>query len=89
MSIDQRIIKYGEWIQENVSQPCHGMCETYAKEMSKSFPELHPVAGRAEVEDLVGDRYLAAHWWCEDDQGNVIDPTVKQFLHVVNYIGDD
>jgi hypothetical protein len=85
MTIARRSVLYGEWIDKNVSEPCHGMCKKYAQDMADKFPELRAVRGEIEVESLLGSLHTVYHWWCEDEYGNVVDPTVKQFIRVLKY----
>jgi len=52
-----------------------GKCKEMSEALIKENPELRlargwyhcPIDGKEQ------------HWWCEDKEGNVIDPTVKQF----------
>jgi hypothetical protein len=65
---------YAEWMEKNVTDP-YGTCREVTREMVKAFPHLRRVRGHYHCFSW-GDR---EHWWCEDEHGNVIDPTRKQF----------
>jgi len=63
------------WVRRNVPKDCAGRCEEFAFAMAKAFRSLtvrygHYVHsyGTAEV-----------HFWCEDADGSVVDPTASQF----------
>ena len=66
--------KYKEWIEKNVIDPL-GECQKYSELMSANFPELKLVRGYY-ICIIWGSR---EHWWLQDENGNVIDPTASQF----------
>ena len=66
---------YKSWISSNVPDNCQGLCKKFATLMFETFPELRLVRGH--YIDLGG--HYHAHWWCEDINDNVIDPTASQF----------
>lgn len=51
------------------------MCGHVTAEMKEAFPELRRVRGHVLHR---GKRY--PHWWCQAEDGQIIDPTVNQFL---------
>lgn len=53
-----------------------GACTAATEEMVKAFPELRRVRGH------YGN---SSHWWCEDADGNVYDPSVAQFYRPSTY----
>lgn len=57
-----------------------GMCGHATSEMVKEFPELTRVPG------IVYFPFGSSeHWWCEDEEGNIIDPTASQFRGTLSY----
>lgn len=52
-----------------------GKCKEYVDALIVERPELRAVRGHYHC-PIWGKQ---AHWWAEDEHGNVIDPTVKQF----------
>ena len=68
------LAKYQEWIK-NQNSDVFGACKARTEEMVAAFPELKRVRGH--YYDIVwGERM---HWWCVDPDGNIIDPTARQF----------
>lgn len=65
---------YQEWIEANVADP-YGRCEEATAQMAEAFPELRRVRGHYYC-FAWGERQ---HWWMEDAEGNVVDPTAAQF----------
>jgi hypothetical protein len=71
--------RYHDWIEAYLSKQPHydgwpslyGCCTTATKQMVEAFPELRRVAGFANHRE---------HFWCVAPDGEVIDPTVKQFF---------
>jgi len=62
------------WISDNVSKP-ENHCFFYAAALAALFPGLTLVKGRhswQHPEDT-------AHFWTEDEDGNIIDPTAGQY----------
>lgn len=66
---------YQDWIANNVVDPQY-RCEYWSKEMVKAFPELKRIRGYFVIHNV----NRIPHWWLEDVDGNVIDPTSSQFL---------
>ena len=68
---------YAEWIEGYRARVkvLLGACAKATQEMVEAFPELERVPGHIYVMGW-GRR---AHWWCEDPNGNVVDPTASQF----------
>lgn len=55
----------------------HNKCEHYSKSFAKRFPELKAVPGFIDGSE---------HWWCEDmATGEIVDPTVSQFMFNPGY----
>ncbi len=52
-------------------------CGTFVRAMHKKFPELRMVPGYYYTPD--GRDSLGEHWWLQDEQGAIIDPTADQF----------
>ena len=71
------LTKYSKWIKENIptAEEACDQCTFYSKAMVMKFPELTLVAGYYQ------DNYdgNTRHWWCTDANGEIIDPTAKQF----------
>jgi len=67
-------MNYSDWIKKNV-QDTQGACREVTEYMQKEFPHLRRVRGHYYCSTW-GER---EHWWLEDGQGNVIDPTRNQF----------
>jgi len=69
--------KYQEWISQSIPSRAHalGQCAGVTLDMQADFPELIRVRGQYHC-PIWGER---DHWWLKDPDGNVIDPTAKQF----------
>ncbi len=67
-------MNYSDWIKKNVPNS-FGTCREATEDMQKEFPHLRRVRGHYYC-PIWGER---KHWWLEDEQGNVIDPTREQF----------
>lgn len=70
-----------KWIRDNVSDP-ENHCFFYAAALAALFPGLTLVRGRHSGQHP-GD---TAHFWTEDEDGNIIDPTAAQY-HGGEYSG--
>jgi len=68
--------KYRTWIITNVLDTADGLCLEWAGLMSQAFPELTLIKGVFETSDR-SHRY--GHFWCETNDGLIVDPTVQQF----------
>lgn len=52
-------------------------CASFTRVMAERFPELKRVAGFYFAPD--SDASHGEHWWLEDAQGGIVDPTADQF----------
>ncbi len=71
-------IKYKEWIKMHFpdKESCVNQCNIAVLKMTRHFPELTVQVGLADK------RY---HCWAVTKDGNIIDPTFKQFETTVKY----
>ena len=60
---------------------CYGKCHEAVRQMQKEFPELRTAVGYVFAGSW-GDR---EHAWLVDVDGNIVDPTAKQFPGVGDY----
>lgn len=80
---------YSEWIKmlEQSGTDLKNKCTKYSKEMAEIFPELRATSGW--IVSKAGGK--TEHWWTVDKDGNIYDPTVKQFSfevsHYEEYLG--
>jgi len=51
-----------------------GYCQSFSESFAERFPELITVPGHCG-----GPGWWNEHWWCEDKNGKIIDPTAVQF----------
>jgi hypothetical protein len=65
---------FGRWISENVPE-AYGKCAEVTIAMQATFPELRRVRGHYYC-PVWGER---EHWWLIDAEGEIVDPTAKQF----------
>jgi hypothetical protein len=79
--------KYEQWINANVPRDVFGQagqCTHFSPLMAKEFPELKIKTGvvwsheNTDNHGKVQKQY--PHMWLEDPQGNIVDPTVGQFM---------
>lgn len=65
------------WIDHHVSDyvAAYGKCADVTEAMQAAFPELQRVRGHY-YDAAWGER---AHWWLVTPDGNIVDPTAKQF----------
>jgi hypothetical protein len=77
---------YLNWISSNygIREKCYRKCVEATTEMCLKFPELSRVRGH--VREWIGDSKPQPHWWCVDKEGEIIDPTNKQFFGPLDYI---
>ena len=61
------------WKAASDSEICRYQCLEFSKKFAEKFG-LKVVPGFYEIND-----YPHEHWWCVDDNGQVIDPTATQF----------
>jgi hypothetical protein len=68
---------YAAWVAEHVPDypAAYGKCLEVTLAMLEAFPELRRVRGHYQC-PLWGER---SHWWLVDQDGTVVDPTVRQF----------
>lgn len=76
--------KYSDWIKEYLqSHPdVSGLCKKSSNEMVDKYPELTRVRGTVHLS--YADKPIE-HWWCIDEDGNIIDPTASQFHFIEKY----
>lgn len=65
---------YEFWIDNNVTET-YGTCNQVTQQMVIEFPDLTRVRGHYLC-PLWGQR---EHWWLVDPEGEIVDPTKKQF----------
>lgn len=53
-----------------------GKCKEYCEELINNNPNYRLVRGHYFCPIWNTEE---PHWWCEDEEGNIIDPTKKQF----------
>lgn len=75
--------EYIEYIQRHHSryEDCYGKCQQAAKAMQHQFPELRIALGHVETA-LWG---LREHAWLVTADGEIVDPTAKQFPGILSY----
>jgi len=78
---------YNEWI-ENYTGDIHRKCKEVSEEMQQVFPELRIAKGLVQIEE---NRKWYQHQWCVSLDGDIIDPTAKQWVGILEYkeIGND
>lgn len=64
------------WIAEHVQGDPTGKCAEVTAEMAEAFPWLRRVRGHYFCVVTGRDH---PHWWMQDADGQVIDPTASQF----------
>lgn len=72
------------WIDEHypTQESAYGKCAEATEAMMAAFPgQLRRVRGW--VEDLGWGR--RAHWWCVNAEGEIVDPTRRQFTFLHMY----
>lgn len=69
--------KYRQWIDDHIKtqQDAYGKCEKVTQEMREVFPELVQKYGQYHCY-VWGPRW---HWWLVTQEGDIIDPTARQF----------
>lgn len=60
-----------------------GQCAEATEAMVQRFPELRRVRGHVAI---VESPKTPAHWWCETEDGVIVDPTARQFVGIVAYL---
>lgn len=68
---------YRKWINDKVptADAAYAKCAEITLAMAEEFLELDRVRGIYHC-PIWGKR---THWWLKDEDGNVVDPTAKQF----------
>lgn len=76
--------EYADWIEMYLDRydgrPV-GLCGSATAEMVLKFPELRRVAGFVYT-----NRGECEHFWCTTAEGEVVDPTAKQFEWISAYV---
>ncbi len=69
--------KYEQWIAARLQTGADPFCKCaeWTQDMLQDFPELKRVRGEVTLSSLM----TREHWWLEDPEGNVVDPTAAQF----------
>jgi len=82
-------IEYKEWIADIPLKDSFGKCKEQSNRMQMKFPELLIAKGFVILSNM--KKYQ--HMWLKDEDGNVIDPTAKQYtgyaVHSYQEIGED
>ena len=75
-------MSYTEWIAAYEARTPHllGQCLIAAEEMAAAFPELTVVKGHVYC-----DWGKRGHAWLMGEQGEILDPTAKQFGAIFEY----
>lgn len=76
------LAKYVLWIAKEVQGEVAGLCETWTMRMATAFPELTRVWGivlRTDMPPSKSVDHLSGHWWLFTPDGEIVDPTAKQF----------
>jgi hypothetical protein len=75
--MSSRCAEYATWVEINYPTPesAVGACTGATLRMVAAFPELKRVPGHV----LTASWGRSAHWWCLTPDGQIIDPTAKQF----------
>lgn len=78
---------YNEWMEKyNDAHDVSLMCAEATEEMVIQFPELIRVRGHVISTKRLDE---VPHWWCTDPNGNILDPTEKQFGQIIAYYPHD
>jgi hypothetical protein len=73
--------KYIEWIK-NYQGDIFRQCVKVCQKMKEYFPELRIAKGLVQIME---NCKWYEHMWLIDEQNNIIDPTVKQWLGIIAY----
>lgn len=73
--------RYSEWILSN--DYGRGQCAEATQAMVAAFPELRRVGGHVVI---LESPKTPTHWWCETEDGIIVDPTARQFQCIVEYL---
>lgn len=78
--------KYQKWIRQNgyhYPLKARNQCQSACNKMVQAFPELKLVRGWIDF------KLGTQHWWCELEDGTIVDPTEAQFtgreLHYIKF----
>mgnify|MGYP001600206946 CR=1 FL=1 len=72
---------YDVWINEYTGD-VYRKCREVTEEMLKIFPELRIAKGMVTIIEN-GKDYQ--HQWLVDPEGNIVDPTKRQWVAIINY----
>lgn len=85
--------RYRKWIDLYYpsQQVAYNVCAAATIEMVADFPELRRVRGHYHSQLYTEPR---PHWWCVDLDGEIVDPTARQFVdggcgRYVEYTGEE
>jgi hypothetical protein len=67
--------KYKDWIEKNILDSADGLCLEWSGLMAQEFPELELVEGYVHFKE----QEKIGHFWCIDEDFEIVDPTVVQF----------
>jgi hypothetical protein len=73
--------EYQDWI-DNYKGDIFRKCVEVTQEMQQVFPELRIVKGMATILEDFNDY---PHQWLIDLEGNIVDPTKKQWIGIIEY----
>jgi len=71
---------YKQWIHDNAPEDPTGKCSELTTEMQSVFPELRRIRGH-----FVCGTKQYPHWWLETADGEIVDPSKRQFGHMVGF----
>lgn len=79
---------YNLWMEQFAIEnyPIRGKCKEATDKMISKFPELRQIRGH--VRHILSEK-LSPHWWCIDQDNNIVDPTAAQFVAIIEYIPHD
>jgi hypothetical protein len=71
--------EYQAWIDEHypTQDSARFQCKKAARDLAVAFPELRVVRGHSLV---CGECRARPHWWCETEEGVIVDPTAHQWF---------
>jgi hypothetical protein len=76
---------YKDWINRNINDNQIRKAQQYCQLMVLSFPELYIVRGVLRYNDEDGIENLIHFFYCEDEDGNPIDPLYQAFYKPIEY----
>lgn len=80
--------EYKEWIEDYIEGvgDTRGQCDNATNLMRETYPELIRKRGHVVV-PFTNKR--SEHWWLEDPDGEIVDPTEIQFGCILDYLEHD